>query len=94
MELFDIAEIGSESHEGIEAVKGSDRFTVVSGVLPGRHGDGRRDVVGGTNDLQGEPILLGVGQDFGKAVSGRDKCPTLLPDVEVAVISHFYSLRV
>lgn len=93
MELFDIAEVGGESHEGIEAVQRSDGFAVVPGVLPSGHGDGRRDVVGGTNDLQGEPFLFGVGQDFGKAVSGRDKCPTLLPDVEVAVISHEFSLR-
>ena len=76
MELFDVAEIGSESHEGIEAVEGCDRFAVVSGVLPGRHGDGCRDGVGGSDDLLGEPILFGVGQDFGKAVCGRDKGPT------------------
>lgn len=76
MELFDIAEVGGESHEGIEAVEGGYRLAIVSGVLPGRHGDGCRDVVGGTNDLLGEPILFGVGQNFGKAVSGRDKGPT------------------
>jgi len=53
VELFDVAEIGAKSHECIEAVKRSDCFCVVAGVLPCGDRDGCRDIVGGSDDLLG-----------------------------------------